>query len=327
MYSKESIRQYLDGTLAESERQKLREWFASLTAKEAEAVFEKLNIELEKLDEDELNLLERKLESANNRHPKIVRINTFLKIAAVFLVVCSAGVLFYRNWKFTPLQLAKATYTEWTTPVAKQRKLILPDSTVIWLNAGSRIRFPEKFDGGKREIDLEGEGFFEVKRDAERPFIIHSGDISTQVLGTSFNIKAYPKERLTVSVATGKVHVGDADGDGVFLVAGQAVKYTNDQGFSSVIQTDPQSDAAWRNGILNFDNVPLSEAIHMLERWYGKKVILENRKMEQCMIAGQHTNESFENVIRSLQFILHFEYRYTPEGVVIAGEACEQYEQ
>lgn len=323
MYSKRIIERYLQGSLPEQEHSQIQKWLASLPEEQAAAFFEQLGLEIDELDEEQFATLEQKLEAATvKKHKTTVISFSILRIAAIFLVICSVGLLFYKNVDVIRSKMSPVEYSESFNGPGKRSKLILADGSVVWLNAASKLRFPKSFDTKTREVYLQGEAFFEVKRNVEKPFIVHSGAIKTQVLGTSFNVRSYPGEQASVSVATGKVRVGDQAGNGVFLLPGQRVQYLSDKRFSAIVSGDSAGDALWRKGILNFNNVSLKEAAATLERWYGIKIIIQNQKMQQCMLAGEHTNESLDNVLKSLQFILHFNYKYSSDGIIISGEAC-----
>lgn len=323
MHSKNIIEKYLNGSLSEQERIKFQEWFASLSTEEAASVFENLGIEIDELDEERLARLEQKLKkSTAKEHSPTILPFSILQVAAILFIICSVGLLFYQNQDSILSRISPVEYAEFRNGAGKHSKHVLADGTVVWLNAVSKIRYPKKFNRKTREVYLEGEAFFEVKRNEKMPFIIHSGSLNTQVLGTSFNVKSYPGEKAIVSVATGRVHVTDSTGKGVYLLAGQRVQYLTNNNFSSILNGDTSGNSSWRNGSLNFNNTSLKEATNMLERYYDIKISIQNPKMEQCMLAGEHTNESLDNVLRSLQFILHFKYISSSKGIELIGTAC-----
>ena len=126
-----------------------------------------------------------------------------------------------------------------STERAEYKYILLPDSTQVWLNAGSTLDYPEHFDETTREVTLTGEAYFDVKHAAEHPFIIHTGQIQTTVLGTAFNINAYTdRSNIQVSVSRGKVKVSRGDQLIATLVKGQEVKVsqTGDTGSAKSTQ-------------------------------------------------------------------------------------------
>jgi transmembrane sensor len=156
-------------------------------------------------------------------------------------------------------------YNTMSTPKGGQYELILPDRTHVWLNAASSITYPTAFNGKTREVTVTGECYFEVEKDRKKPFIVKTPKEDIQVLGTHFNVNAYADEAsIKTSLLEGAVKVGEK-----ILKPGQA--YVN----GSIIQTDVNQDVAWKNGILNFNNITLEEAMRQISRWYDVEVIYE----------------------------------------------------
>src|SRR5882757_5500278 len=145
--------------------------------------------------------------TAREKKPLRRRLTAILAIAATLITIGTAVWLIHRTSRpkdTSPL----ATLTKKTTERSEYKYLLLPDSTQVWLNASSSLEFPDHFKPGKREVILSGEAYFDVKHADKSPFVIHTGKISTTVLGTAFNIKAYPdRENIIVSVSRGKVKV------------------------------------------------------------------------------------------------------------------------
>jgi ferric-dicitrate binding protein FerR (iron transport regulator) len=146
---------------------------------------------------------------------------------------------------------------------------MLVDSTQVWLNAASSLEFPDQFDVKKREVFLSGEAFFDVKNAGHIPFVIHAGDISVTVLGTAFNVKAYPAGQVTVAVSRGKVKVTRSDGWQTILGKGEQVKLAPETKTVTAKPIAVSEVAAWQQGYLVFDDEPLSDIIADLERIYN----------------------------------------------------------
>jgi transmembrane sensor len=150
-----------------------------------------------------------------------------------------------------------------STPKGGQYQLTLSDGTKVWLNAASSITYPAAFLNKMREVFITGEAYFEVKADAKRPFIVKSHRDSVVVLGTEFNINAYPDElMMKTSLVSGSVKV-----QGEILEPGQA--YTN----GKIIATDISQDIAWRNSAFNFSGLDMASVFRMLSRWYNVDII------------------------------------------------------
>jgi len=173
-----------------------------------------------------------------------------------------------------------------STDRSEYQYLLLPDSTEVWLNAASTLEFPKSFDKNKREVVLKGEAFFDVKHADKIPFIIYTGNVSTEVLGTAFNIKAYPDmEKITVSVKRGKVKVNYAKKQVAMLTVGQQISI-NQRSMAVSEKSVKQSEAAaWQDGKLVYDDYMIGDIILDLERVYNEKVKVEVGGVETLRIS------------------------------------------
>lgn len=155
-------------------------------------------------------------------------------------------------------------------------KITLTDGTQVWVNNGSRLRYPEKFNQSTREVFLEGEAFFDVAHQS-KPFIIRTGKMVTQVLGTSFNVRAFAADKInTVSVVSGKVGVtvpGSRQKQVVFLVRNQELAFDKqNNNVNTISDIDAGSAAAWIANKIRFRNTPFAQAMTELERTYGVQI-------------------------------------------------------
>lgn len=157
------------------------------------------------------------------------------------------------------------------TPKGGYYQLILPDSSKVWLNAASTIRFPSRFAANKREVYLEGEGYFDVTHHPEAPFTVKTAKQTTRVLGTKFNINAYADvEEDWVTLIEGSVEATSLTQEKVLMKPGYQAKIGQRIAYAKV---DHAADfAAWRSGDFFFDNTPLKQVLHMLGRWYNLDV-------------------------------------------------------
>lgn len=155
--------------------------------------------------------------------------------------------------------------------------LLLPDSTQVWLNAASTLEYPPQFKKGSREVYLSGEAYFDVQHADKVPFVIHTGDVSTTVLGTAFNIKAYPGlKNIIVSVNRGKVSVNYGK-QAATLTEGQRLKVEREETATPLaVKTVITEAAPWKSGNLVYDNETLDDIVKDLERVYNVNIrILE----------------------------------------------------
>ncbi|MBV6646870.1 MAG: FecR domain-containing protein [Cyclobacteriaceae bacterium] len=216
-------------------------------------------------------------------------------------------------------KLTKEKVTKTTLPGQKMT-IKLPDGTKVMLNAGSQLSYQVPFVK-QRKVELTGEGFFEVVRDERKPFIVRSGAVRTEVLGTSFNVKAYPgEEQTTVSVVTGKVHVSDDLGHEASLSPELQGVFDEGKRQLLVAQFSRYQVIGWKDGIIQFEDIPLQSVFLQLERWYGVKIKVSNEKLLKSQYTGRYINASLEEVLDGIGYASGFEFDLGKEEIVITNK-------
>ena len=219
--------------------------------------------------------------------------------------------------------------TEQRAANGQQLTIKLTDGTVIQLNAGSSLTYPEEFLADKREVQLKGEAYFEVAPNAEAPFFIYTDDVRVKVLGTKFTVKAYPESsNVKVAVVEGKVAVNPtvAKGKKEVLEAKEAfltkdematVEKTNQE--LKVSTFDKNDLLGWKNGILYFEKASFPQIVNRLERWYGVSI-----KVEQTMemdtawrFSGKFENKSIDYILDVCRYPNQFTYEVADNEVII----------
>ncbi|MFB0496132.1 transmembrane sensor [Mucilaginibacter sp. OAE612] len=188
--------------------------------------------------------------------------------ASILLLCCSAALIYFlRN----PATIVPETYTTLSTHNGEIRKLTLPDSSVVWLNAQSRVRIPSNFDKTIRQVYLdEGEAYFEVKHNVHKPFRVITAPLQVQVLGTSFNINAYHSlSHVKITVVTGKVGVSKSTKLLSFLTPGQELSYTTDDGTFEQKKVDAGQSQSWKDGDTYLNRVKFEELSLVFKNLYG----------------------------------------------------------
>lgn len=234
------------------------------------------------------------------------------------------------------------------TKNAERKKIILPDSTEVWLNSGSTISYLPSFGKTDRDIELDGEAFFDVMPNKNLPMIIAAKGIKVKVVGTSFNIKSYHDENsYEASLVEGKIELYLSDQDKskeqvYHLVPGEKIKILdNTASYASNKQSVPEqaefreyeilkssfrkenqnetpSEIAWREDKLAFDSEALSTALLKMEKWYDAKIELQNTTLAQLAISGTFTEESVEELLKVLQMGgAQFRYKKINEKIII----------
>lgn len=309
---KRLMKKYLEGKLTKSEEM-LLEGFDSTLLKE--------NLEQrQKLRSDD-NLPDPPVRFSNlglkptNRLP-------WLSVAAAIILLIGMGAVFYNTWWQQPASLEIAQIVK-TAERGKRLTLQLSDGTRVYLNSGSSIEFPQRFVGQTREVRLEGEAFFEVAKDPTSPFIIHSNDIQTTVLGTSFNVNSYQENaQIKISVKSGKVKV-DSKEHGVILGAHQQAVF--DKKTKNIQKQAISSDGlfAWKDGVIEFRDQQMDQVITTLERWYGVEFILENQLIKNCHLTATYKNEPLGAVLESIIYTKKgLRYLYVNEHEILLSGSC-----
>lgn len=285
------------------------------------------------VDQPRLNQQLNKFYSRVNEHaqgsdeqrsqPALIRVlknRKYLSYAAIW-VVAIMGFIAYRMLRAnTPPATQQVAMREITNPYGRRSKIVLPDSSEVYLGAGSKLTVPESFTGNTRTISLAGEAFFQVTKNPKRPFIIHTGTIQTRVLGTSFKIEAFDHQAMTVAVATGKVRVDQyANGKHISLaVLTPGQKMTYDNGQASVNPTTIDDVKSWKDGRLVFKNQRLSEITAVLERWYNVKFQYKNpAKADERITVRLQGGDPLERIMKVLSATGHFKFSIEAEIVRI----------
>jgi len=188
------------------------------------------------------------------------------------LTTKDTGLLYYQPASDGPV--APGGFNTVATPRGGTYRLRLPDGTLVWLNADSKITYPVAFDAASRSVTVQGEAYFEVAASAHQPFIVKAGASQVTVLGTAFNLRAYPDQPgSTITLLRGKVQVS-AGGQSNLLQPGQQVGI-DAKGVWSQQRVDTGVVVAWKNGMFEFRSTDLATIMFNLEKWYDIHAILK----------------------------------------------------
>jgi len=206
-------------------------------------------------------------------------------------------------------------------PKGQKATFKLSDGTIVKLNAESSLSFPQKFSGNKRVVELRGEAFFDVQEDKNRPFIIKVGELEAKVLGTSFNINAFPESNeIDIALLTGKLAVNPTKEMKHTSVLLPTERLVFNKDTKKVYKDHFNEDEvmAWRNGVLLFEKADLSELVQRLERWYGCAFeIKEDNLKKQIAYTGRFDNESLEEVLEGLELATGLKFKLKNKKVML----------
>ncbi|HAH23193.1 MAG TPA: hypothetical protein DCL77_05445 [Prolixibacteraceae bacterium] len=202
---------------------------------------------------------------------------TYFRYAAILVVLISIPSLLY-FYSHTGYE-SPLTYTTVSADYGQISKVILPDSSVIWINSGSTIRYNNRFSTNNRAIDLVGEAFFKVHKNKDLPLVVSSEGLNVKVLGTEFSVMAYPEEKsIQVVLEKGKVELTTTS-DSKFrqeLKPGEMASYNKEKKELSLSTVNTVLYTSWKDGTINIYNLPLSELVIKLEKRYNQKFIVED---------------------------------------------------
>ncbi|OQP64850.1 hypothetical protein A3860_19030 [Niastella vici] len=240
----------------------------------------------------------------------------FTKIAASLILIAGAVILFtvLTKKKRSPNTIAITRQTDQTI-----LNDTLPDGSIAIINNHSLLQYPVQFTGN-REVQLNGEAFFNVTPDASKPFIISVGPVHIKVIGTSFNVRK-GTDSIEVVVRTGIVRMLN-DKDSITLKAGnKGIYHISTQRFS-ILETFNVNEVAYATKIFNFENASLKEIASQLQKAYGIKIVITNKDLEACTMSSSFDNKSIEYIFEVLAMTLNIQYRIEQKTVYISGSSC-----
>lgn len=266
--------------------------------------------------------LQRRLQNEVVPWRKVVALPQYwLKIAAsiALLVALAWGALHYANPE------NETVYLERITADDTKVHLFLPDSTEVWLNVASKLRFPDEFSKDDRTVFLEGEAFFEVRRDVNRPFKVIAQDVETKVLGTSFNVTALPnRDKVEVLVFTGKVSVSGKTEDGAVheTVLSPHERLTMDirsKATTKEFLNHIDNYAGWRQNRLAFHKTSMKEVVDVLNHHFRVMIRLDDESMESTSITAKFESKTVDEVLDLICLLVKGKYVKEGNGYRIIG--------
>jgi ferric-dicitrate binding protein FerR (iron transport regulator) len=206
----------------------------------------------------------------------------------------------------------------------RKRVVHLPDGSTVCLNKNSRLEYPRVFRDTMREVVLSGEAYFDITPLAGRPFIVHTGKLSTRVLGTAFNIRAYPGDKaIAITVTSGKVQVSNERAAVGLLTADQQMRY--DVASATIVQekVDVRPLVAWRPSEVSFDDITMEEAARRVGEWLGVQVHFVNPALKDCRVtASFYREDQLEEILTVLCAVNQMSYAIHDKDVSIDGRGC-----
>lgn len=257
-----------------------------------------------------LNLIKQKISDQKPVADFRIRVQRFYTRAAAILLLPLLLYSIYTTF-FNHQSAEMAAAIEIVSPHGARTKFQLPDGTQGWLNSGSSLKYANNFLS-ERKISLIGEAWFEVAHNARKPFVVHTKVLDVQVLGTKFNVTAFPDENVTeVVLQEGKVNVSGYKGL-YKLDMKPDEKFTYDKKLQSgtIQEVKASQFSAWKDGLLVFRNEPLAEVLKRVSRWYNVDIVLNDPKLENVRYRATFQEEQVEEVIRLISLTAPIEYSF-----------------
>jgi len=266
-------------------------------------------------------------------------------IAGIMIAGMAAAWVFLQPGQGPQIAVSISKPAEVATPNGARSKILLPDGTNVWLNSGSKIMYNKDLDTSSiREVYLSGEAFFDVVKNAGRPFIIHTAKMDVKVLGTRFNVKAYDDDQTTeTSLIKGSVEVSLKNNPGrkYLLKPNQKLVLSNDlpvkaaKGMATVALpevttnlveikpltylqgTETDIESSWTKNLLSFEDEAFIDVAKKMERWYDVSIEFKNKRWEDKFLNGSFEKESLEQALKALKYTTGFNYKIDHNKITI----------
>ncbi|MDR3693780.1 FecR domain-containing protein [Mucilaginibacter sp.] len=310
------LEKYKAGICTPDEIALLESWYLKEAAKDisADAInFDKI-IDLNPQDLD--------LNTSPFTPPARVRHIKLWQVAASIALIACMGIFAYQYRNAFKNNQPQSNYVVNKTPKGAIQKIVLPDGSTVWVNAGSVFKYPGKFEGKLRTVELvDGQVFFDIKHMADHPFVVKTGKLNITVLGTSFDVKSYKNEKITrVSVLTGKVGIsvrGAINKPAIMLLPAQQIILNNATDDLVKGTTKAEAIDSWRKNVMVFDDENLDLVFKALERKYNTKINVEDPELLDQHISIKLNAQPLNNILEVLSFTKHFKYEMPNDSTVI----------
>jgi ferric-dicitrate binding protein FerR (iron transport regulator) len=343
----ELLIQFLEGTIEDSAKQLVEEWISadiqhSIFLNRLREIWSQQS-DLKELGKHVVDADWAKISQriGKDKQGKTVKYAAafWMGIAAILVILVALAGGYFLKEHNRKVPSNDIVYNEIIIPFGQKSQLILSDGTKVWINAGTKLRFPNRFGGNVREIWLNGEAFFDVAKDASKPFYVRTNDLNIRALGTSFNVKAYDDESIVeTTLVTGKIRIeknktdGTAEKEVILEPNCKAIFIKNESvvlneksllardikrqvnkplEFRKILvaeQVKIEPIVSWTEGRLVFEDESFENIAKQLERRYGIQIVIDNEELKNCRYTGVLKKVSVEQAMKALQLTTKFAY-------------------
>lgn len=309
------LRRFADGVILASHRSKVLRWLfdESESEEKDKALFRLWNeVDTSAISSSQikfsLQTVKSRLgiDSVEVKEKKVFHLNSFFKYAAIFLLPIISGLTVW--FVVNNSHRDTSRMIECFVPNGEKKTVTLSDGTEVVLNSGTLFIYPEQFTGEKREVYLSGEGFFDVAKNEESSFVVHTGRLNVKVLGTRFNMEAYPDEKsisTTLNKGSVKVYIPEKESEGIILEPDEQVVYNTDSKDFYLKKVDSEDFSGWTEGEVRFIQKPLSSVLKTLGRRYNVEFRYDDKiNIEELYTISFKSDETVEQVVRVLRSVI-----------------------
>ncbi|MDR6562339.1 MULTISPECIES: FecR family protein [unclassified Arcicella] len=312
------IEKYQQGICTVAEKRIVEEWMDSLATEQNS--FENIK-EAEKLaiKQRMFSKIKQEIAVSPRKSIRFFNLANYVKIAAVLAILI--GLFALGPIGYDVFDLKNETIV--ASSDGQTKKLMLSDGSIIWLKGKSTLTYPEHFDKQNREVSLNGEALFEVAKDANHPFIVHSGQMDTRVLGTSFNIR-HIGGHIEVVVFTGKVTVSlpNTNKQMLILPLEKAICMPAEKEIKAQVNVQKEEYLANTEYNMNFEDAKMSDIIKKIEAKFDVTVKLTDNNLQNCLITADFTDQSLVKTFEVLCQTLNGTFERENNTVWLKAEGC-----
>jgi ferric-dicitrate binding protein FerR (iron transport regulator) len=331
-YYTDLISKYFAGEATSEDLLQLSVWLKS--NEENQKLFSELQktwetIEKSKIDSSididfEWDSFIKKIDFSEEKEVKVIPIKAknkipylFLKIAAGITLIIGVTFAIYHSLSRPSKQFFVANQ------LAVEKKL--PDGTMVALNVGSTLEYPEEFEDNYRPVKLKGEAYFDVAHNPEKPFIISVEDLRIEVLGTKFYVNADTNGNVEVILNSGKVAVyyKDKASKKIIMNPGDKVEVSKKDKIFEKTQNDEENYISWKTKKLVFIDDPMFEIVEVLNKYYHSRIYITNERIAKCRVTATFENQSLESVLNVLKATLNIKIKDQGSSIEISGQGCK----
>lgn len=264
-----------------------------------------------------------------NRKSKLLQFySQFGKVAAI-LILPLLMVTIWSLSRTSHIGTNQLSYREISNPLGVRSKIVLPDSSTVWLNAGSTIKYSVPFVRETRELELIGEAFLDVAKNPQSPLDVKFDQYTVRVLGTQFDVKAFPDDHhIRVVLQEGSIQLSSSrwnpSRESIILKPDQQWLLNKVDHSASLKNVDAQKLTSWHRNVLIFDNTPMLEVANQIERWYGVNVELVDKELYKYKFTTTFDNEPLYVVLELLEMSSPIKIKYIPGKINPATGSAEK---